>query len=179
MSPFIDNSGLLRVGGRLRHYSHDGSKKFPLLLPANHRFIDLLIHYIHIKYCHAGHTTVHNLINDRYWILNAKTVIRKVLSKCKTCFKTRLLALQPKMGDLPSFRVTPNTKPFLTVGVDYAGPFNITMSRVRGSKRLKAYICIFICLTTKAIHTELVSDLSADTFLAALRRYMARRGRCN
>ncbi|XP_026482995.1 uncharacterized protein LOC113391263 [Ctenocephalides felis] len=79
------------------------------------------------------------------------------------------------MGDLPVPRITAS-RAFLNVGVDYAGPFNISMSRHRGARTYKAYICLFICLATKAIHLELASDLTSDTFLDCLKRFLARRG---
>lgn len=82
------------------------------------------------------------------------------------------------MGDLPVLRVS-QLKPFSCVGVDYGGPFPITLSKRRGSKTQKAYLCLFICFATKAIHVEIASDLTSETFLAALRRFIARRGRCS
>lgn len=82
------------------------------------------------------------------------------------------------MGDLPVARVS-ECKAFLNTGVDYAGPFNITISKRRGVKSQKAYLCLFVCLATKALHLELASDLSTPVFLAALRRFVARRGTVN
>lgn len=80
------------------------------------------------------------------------------------------------MGNLPKYRLTPSP-PFYHCGVDYAGPFNTRDRRSRGYKTFKAYICLFICMNTKAIHLELVSSLSTETFLATLRRFIARRGK--
>ncbi|CAK9796151.1 hypothetical protein ANTPLA_LOCUS667 [Anthophora plagiata] len=79
------------------------------------------------------------------------------------------------MGNLPTSRVTP-ARAFSTCGVDYAGPLFIR-ERVRGHERYKVYIAVFICFSTKAVHIELVSDLTSDAFLAALRRFFARRGK--
>ncbi|XP_026471439.1 uncharacterized protein LOC113375709 [Ctenocephalides felis] len=79
------------------------------------------------------------------------------------------------MGDLPVPRIKAS-RAFLNVGVDYAGPFNISMSRHRGARTHKVYICLFICLATKAIDLELTSDLTSDTFLDCLKRFLARRG---
>lgn len=81
------------------------------------------------------------------------------------------------MGQLPTPRVTPN-KVFLCSGVDYAGPINIRVSKGRGNKSYKGYIALFICLSTRAIHLEAVSDMTTKGFLAAFRRFVARRGRC-
>jgi hypothetical protein len=80
------------------------------------------------------------------------------------------------MGNLPSLRVKP-VRPFLNCGVDYAGPFLIRQGGRRSKMNVKAYAALFICLVTKAIHIELVSDLTTEAFLAALRKFMARRGR--
>ncbi|CAK1591379.1 unnamed protein product [Parnassius mnemosyne] len=82
------------------------------------------------------------------------------------------------MGDLPELRVTP-TRPFSRSGVDFAGPVYVLNSKGRGAKSRKAYICIFICMAVKAIHLEMVSDLTSDAFIAAFKRFVARRGRCN
>lgn len=82
------------------------------------------------------------------------------------------------MGDLPSARVTP-ARSFLKSGVDYAGPIQILPTRGRGAKCDKAYIAIIVCMATKAMHLELVGDLTTDTFIAAFRKFIARRDKCN
>lgn len=81
------------------------------------------------------------------------------------------------MGRLPPARIS-QLKPFQNVGVDYGGPFNITIGKRRGIKSQKAYICLFVCFVTKAVHLELASELSAEAFIAALRRFVSRRGLC-
>lgn len=80
------------------------------------------------------------------------------------------------MSDLPRFRVS-QLNAFSHVGVDYGGPFRVTMGKMRGAKTYKAYLCLFVCMSTKALHLELASELTAEAFLAALRRLIARRGR--
>ncbi|XP_013168607.1 PREDICTED: uncharacterized protein LOC106118494 [Papilio xuthus] len=79
------------------------------------------------------------------------------------------------MGQLPEARVTPS-RPFLRSGVDYAGPINIRPTKGRGYHSTKGYICLFVCMATKAIHLEVVSDMTAQSFLAAFKRFVARRG---
>ncbi|XP_026464924.1 uncharacterized protein LOC113367541 [Ctenocephalides felis] len=80
------------------------------------------------------------------------------------------------MGNLPKYRVTPQS-PFFICGVDYGGPILLRDRQTRGYKKFKAYICLFVCLVTKAIHIELVSDLTTNSFLATFKRFMARRGK--
>lgn len=177
LNPFIDKSGLLRVGGRLRYAPISYNRKFPILLPSHHHFTRLLIKSLHLRYLHAGIQTVHFLVLQQFWILSAKRIIRRVLSQCVRCWKTQPIATSPTMSPLPSSRVS-QVKPFLYVGIDFAGPFHITMSKGRGTRTTKAYLCLFVCLTIKAIHLELVSDLSASAFIAAFQRFVSRRGRC-
>jgi biotin-(acetyl-CoA carboxylase) ligase len=81
------------------------------------------------------------------------------------------------MGSLPVYRVTPSP-PFAYTGVDFAGPFNIRMSKGRRAKRYKGYVAVFICLVTKSAHLEVVNDLTTDAFLAAYKRFTAKRGHC-
>lgn len=177
LNPFIDEKGLLRVGGRLSYAKLSYDKRFPILLPNNSKLTTLLIYDIHVTYLHCGVQTTHFLLSQHFWIISAKKLIRKVLSKCFDCWKTNPKSLQPPLGNLPKFRIS-EAKAFSNVGTDFCGPFSITMSRLRGAKTLKSYVCLFICCATKAVHLELVSDMSTEGFLAALRRFIARRGRC-
>ncbi|XP_042895210.1 uncharacterized protein [Parasteatoda tepidariorum] len=72
---------------------------------------------------------------------------------------------------LPRDRITP-CLPFATIGIDFAGSLY-----VRNLKPLNtAYIALFTCSTTRAVHIELVSDLTTDKFLMALKRFVGRRG---
>ena len=92
------------------------------------------------------------------------------------CFRASPKSDQPLMGELPSNRVTP-TFPFTETGVDYAGPFILKDRRGRGHKKFKGYVSLFICMATKAVHLELVSELSTQGFLCALKRFISRRGK--
>ncbi|KMQ91222.1 hypothetical protein RF55_8940 [Lasius niger] len=80
------------------------------------------------------------------------------------------------MGSLPAGRVTVS-KPFLHCGVDYAGPIILREGKRRNARNHKAYISIFVCFATKGVHIELVSDLTSESFIAALRRFISRRGK--
>lgn len=80
------------------------------------------------------------------------------------------------MGSLPTNRITPSP-PFSYIGVDYAGPFFTKERRSRGNHKSKTYLCLFICFSTKAIHLEFVTNLTTECFIAALRRFISRRGK--
>lgn len=80
------------------------------------------------------------------------------------------------MTPLPSFRVKPQIRPFAAVGLDYADPIWIRTTKGRGHKACKGYIAIFLCCATRAVHLEVVSDYSAEGFIAVYKRFSARRG---
>lgn len=179
LCPFVDDAGLLRVGGRLSRASLEFDVKHPLLLARDDRLTYLLIDEYHHRFMHPGIQTLHNLLSQHFWILSPKRAIHAVISNCLKCFRVRPLgAPAPLMGDLPSYRVN-KLKAFLSSAVDFGGPYDISLGRGRGNKTYKGYICVFVCTSTKAVHTELVTELSSEAFLAALRRFVARRGRCN
>ncbi|BET00202.1 Pao retrotransposon peptidase [Nesidiocoris tenuis] len=177
LDPFL-SEGVLRVGGRLQNAAFPYEQQHPILLPSKGKFVELLIDQYHIDLLHAGpHVLLANL-RLKYWIPAARTMVRSRVHKCNTCYRTRPKPVLPKMAPLPQFRVTGN-QVFERVGVDYAGPFHITPLRRRGQRTLtKAYFCLFICLAVKAVHIELVSDLSTEMFLAAFKRFLSRRGPC-
>ncbi|CAK9833172.1 hypothetical protein ANTRET_LOCUS9895 [Anthophora retusa] len=79
------------------------------------------------------------------------------------------------MGDLPQSRVS-SSRPFHNVGVNYCGPLYIKEKRFRNRNKIKVYVAIFVCMSTKAVHLELVSDLTTEAFIACLKRLFSRRG---
>lgn len=178
LKPFLDNNNILRVGGRLSHSELNFETKHPALLPRNHRLTELIIQTVHNENFHPGLQTLQYLILQNFWILSPRRAIRHVISQCYRCFRAKPIALQPVMADLPRSRIT-QLKAFQVVGCDYAGPFNITLHRHRGNRTTKAYLCLFVCFATKALHLELASDMSSEAFLACLHRFIGRRGRCN
>ncbi|GIY59832.1 reverse transcriptase [Caerostris darwini] len=173
LNPFLDNSGILRVGGRLRHTNIAYGHKHPILLPKRHILTDLIVRHYHEILLYAGSQLVQS-IQEQYWIIGSRDVIRHLIKKCVKCCRIRASITNQMMSDLPTTRISPSPT-FLRCGVDYAGPFQIRASKGRGSKSFKAYIALFVCFTTRAIHLELVTDLSADAFIAALKRFISRR----
>ncbi|CAI6367665.1 unnamed protein product [Macrosiphum euphorbiae] len=178
LCPYIDKDGILRVGGRLNNMqSINADKRNPVLLPAQSKLTILIFMHEHYRQIHVGPQALLATIRDQYWPLNGRNIARSVVNKCVICFKTKPFTFQPVMGDLPKARMQPG-RAFATTGMDFAGPIKIKTSARRNAPILKAYICVFVCFATKAVHIELVSDLSTDAFLAALRRFWSRRGYC-
>ena len=103
--------------------------------------------------------------------------MRRYIHRCLRCARWRAVSPQPLMGNLPKSRITPS-RPFQHTGVDFAGPIWLRTTRGRGHKAYKAFLCVFVCFSSRAVHLEAVSDYSADAFLAAFRRFASRRGLC-
>ncbi|XP_076664979.1 uncharacterized protein LOC143367238 [Andrena cerasifolii] len=177
LNPYLDDQGLLRVGGRLRHAALPLDAKHQFLLPRNSRLTELLVNDAHERTLHGGTQLTLATLRQHYWIPQGRQRVKAILHRCVTCARWRSSTGQQLMGDLPAVRVTP-TRPFLHVGVDYAGPLTLLMARGRGQRTHKGYIALFVCLSTRAVHLELVSDYSTEAFLAALRRFTSRRGFC-
>ncbi|XP_050315300.1 uncharacterized protein LOC126749647 [Anthonomus grandis grandis] len=114
-------------------------------------------------------------VRDRFWPTSGRNLAKQVVKQCARCFRFNATSASHIMGNLPDFRVTQN-RPFYNVGVDYCGPFLIKDRSTRNYKTSKAWLCLFVCLSVKAIHLELVSSLSTEAFIATLRRFFSRRG---
>ncbi|GIY23158.1 reverse transcriptase [Caerostris darwini] len=82
LNPFLDNSGILRVGGRLRHANIAYGHKHPILLPKRHILTDLIVRYYHEILLHACPQLVQSSIQEQYWIIGARDVIRHLIKKC-------------------------------------------------------------------------------------------------
>lgn len=175
LNPFIDEQGILRVGGRLNQADISFDQKHPMILPPKTHFTNLLIKHEHESLKHAGPQTVLANIRLRFWPLNGLREIKKVIRNCVVCYRFKTKPSQQVMGALPADRVS-IVRPFLKVGLDFGGPIFIKQSKLRRSSTTKCYIALFVCMVTKAIHIELVSSLSTEVFLLTLKRFIARRG---
>lgn len=175
LDPFMDNEGLLRVGGRLQKAAHEFDKKHPIILP-KHKLTQLILRNEHVRLQHCGPTLLLCSVRERFWPINGKNLAKHIIRKCVLCFKANPVAEKYFMGNLPEFRVN-QYLPFFNTGLDYAGPLLIKDRSTRGAKLTKAYICLFVCMSVKAIHLELVPDLTTECFLAALKRFIGRRGK--
>jgi hypothetical protein len=168
----VMSDGLLRVGGRLHEASMPMESKHPVILPKNNHVSDLVLRQIHCDLKHSGRNHMLSSLRQRYWVVNAPSAIRKLISKCVTCRRQRSPVGEQKMANLPLDRLVPDEPPFTRVGVDYFGPFEIKQRRCR----VKRYGVIFTCLTSRAVHLEVAASLDTDSYINALRRFVARRG---
>ncbi|XP_062557358.1 uncharacterized protein LOC134222232 [Armigeres subalbatus] len=175
-NPMLDSEGILRIGGRIDRSSQPFESRHQILLPGAHPFTMLLLRSQHERLLHAAPQLLTNTIRLRFWILGGRSAIRRVVHSCVTCFRAKPKVIEQFMAELPSQRVTAS-RPFAIVGVDFWGPIYLK-PRHRRDAPPKAYVSVFVCFCTKAVHLELVVDLSTAKFLQAFRRFVSRRGLC-
>ena len=172
LDPVIKN-GLICVGGRLKHAPYEYEHmKHPAILPKRHHVSNLVIQHFHELSGHSGQEYVLSIIREYFWIIQARVPVKKVCRSCFSCKRRSQAPCKQKMADLPVNRVTPDKPPFTFIGVDYFGPFLVK----RGRATEKRYGVIFTCLTVRAVHIEIANNLDTDSFINALRRFIARRG---
>jgi len=164
------------VGGRLQNSNMRFDFKHPIILDKCH-LSDLIIKKTYAETLRGGINIMRNQIQRVIWIFRLRDFLKKILRERVVCARYRQCSGKQLMGNLLKYRVNASY-PFLNTGINYAGPYHLKCSRNRGQKTFKGNISVFMCMATKAIHLEAVSDLSSDAFLAALKRFISRRGKC-
>ena len=177
LNPFLDRDGILRVGGRLHRSDLSLGEKHPILFPKNHHLTKLLIQHYHKKVHHQGRVITQGEIRQAgYWIVDGHKQVSKALRTCVTCRQLRGKCLTQEMADLPADR-TETGAPFTNVGVDVFGPWVIKQRKLRGAPaEVKRWGLVFTCLASRAVHIEVLHSMDADSFICALRRFVAIRG---
>ena len=173
LTPYLDADGLLRVGGRLEHADLPFESRHQIILPPGHDVTRLIVDDRHRKLSHCGVDHLLSALRERFWILRGRSTARRWTLACPFCRNRRAKPQPPIMSCLPRSRLDDSGRPFSTVGVDYFGPVHVRHLR-RNEKR---YGVLFTCLTSRAIHLEVAHSLDVDSFLMALRRMIARRGK--
>ncbi len=176
--PYLDSNGVLRVSGRLENSKLPENAKHQMILPSDSYLTVLIIRSIHYNNFHCGFQLTCSTLLSQFWVLRGRVKIRHIIRSCVKCRRHRSKVAEQLMGNLPSSRVTPS-RPFLHTGVDFAGPFTLKNFVGRPPKTYKGYLCIFVCMVTKAVHIEAVSSLTTEAFIATLRRFVSRRGLCS
>ena len=172
LDPFMDENGLIRVGGRIQQSSEPFEIKHPIVLPKDHFLTHLLVRHLHERTQHQGKgMTINEVRNNGFWVLGLSSLVSSLIHACVMCRRHRRSPSGQKMSDLPEERVEPSS-PFTHVAVDYFGPCYIK----DGRKELKRYGVLFTCLSTRAVHIETANTLDSDSYINALRRFLCVRG---
>lgn len=179
LNPRLDDHGVMRVGGRLDKAAVSYDIKHPVIIPKGSRLAWLLMDLAHRVNHHGGIQLMMQHIREKYWIPQLRDELKQYSRKCVECVRNKPLTEDQLMADLPADRVTPGY-PFEVSGVDYAGPFQIKHTDKDGNVivTVKAWTAVFVCMKTRAVHLDIVEDLTSSAFIACYERFVARRGPC-
>ena len=169
LCPFLDDKGLIRVGGRVSRTNIDG--RHPYVIPHQDPVARSIIRETHAV-AHVGVEWTISLVRRKFWITKARTLARKIIKDCVTCKKLFHKTCTQQMADLPLERVSADKPPFTFVGIDVFGPLYVKVLR----SEVKRYGCLYTCFTTRAVHIEKLNSLDTESFLNCFRRFIARRG---
>ena len=162
-----DERGVLVCRGRIQ-----GS--YPIFVPDGHSLALKIVEQAHLRTLHGGVGMTMSHVREEYWIPRLRRLARKTIKNCYGCRRFQAKALeQPTPGILPRDR-TEGSRPFQTIGVDFAGPMKF---KKRNKTEGKAYIVLYACSLTRAIYIDLLNSLSTAEFIRSLKGFIARKGR--
>ncbi|KAJ8048206.1 hypothetical protein HOLleu_00422 [Holothuria leucospilota] len=133
LDPFLDQKGIIRVGGRLGRFSIDRNVKHPVIVPKKCHVAELLVRHFHESVAHQGRGITSNEIRaNGYWIIGCSVLVGKVINKCDTCRKLRNVSSQPKMSDLSTDRV------------ETCSPFTYHKERAQRVKEIWCFVYMYV-----------------------------------
>lgn len=94
LKPFLDKNGLISVGGRLQHSDFSFREQHPYVLPANHRYSELLVQHCHERVMHSGVRDTLVQMRERYWVLKGRQLVKRVVSHCYICRRLKVKPAQ-------------------------------------------------------------------------------------
>lgn len=177
LNPVLDENGLIRVGGRLAHAQLNSEERNPVILPGRHHISTLVIQHYHKQVQHQGRLFTEGAIRTAgFWLVGGKACVSSVLHKCFICRRLRGKNQHQLMADLPEERLN-TSPPFSYVGLDVFGPFTVIARRTRGGHaHSKRWAVLFSCMSTRAVHIEVIETMDTSSCINALRRFFAIRG---
>ena len=171
---FRDSSGIWRCDGRLGNSAAPPGAKHPILLDKDHHLTNLVLNECHERVMHGGVKATLTELRSKYWIVRGRQLVKKVLHKCVICRRFQAKPYcSPPAPPLPSFRVN-EARPFSYTGVDFAGPLYVRETIASTSR--KVWICLYTCCVTRAVHLDVVPDMTAQAFIRSFKCFTSRRG---
>ncbi len=172
---YLSQDGVLTIRSRVRDDLAPLQPRLYTILSLRSPLTKLFVRSLHVEKNHPGASTLLATLAEDYYIPNVKSLLKSLSRTCVVCQKSYLRVAHQQMRILPTHRTRPSP-PFERIGIDFAGPYIIQRGNPRKPTRVKVYTCLFICMSTRAIHLELCSDLSTEAFLAAFQIFCNRRG---
>jgi hypothetical protein len=169
LTPFLDEAGVLRLGGRLSRAKLPYDVLHPPILPGKHPLARLIIRAFHESMHHVGTDFVLAHTRQHFWITNGREVVKRVRNECVACRRFRPKAALQMMADVHRARLGAGLPPFTYASVDYFGPIDVT----HGRGTAKRWGVLFTCMVTRAVYVDVAISLSAKDFLMVMRRFVS------
>ncbi|GFY01685.1 integrase catalytic domain-containing protein [Trichonephila clavipes] len=151
-NPFLDTDELIRVGGRLQKSKFSYLQKHPIILPAKHYFVNLTVRDSHEKVFHGDISETLLEIRERFWLIKVRQTVKNILKKCVPCKRFSSTSGVQVTTPLPGLCVE-QSAPFSVVGIDFG-------STLYTKNENKHNNVLFTCAVTRALHLELVNNLT-------------------
>lgn len=173
-----DENGIIRCLTRMKWARVSRDEAEPILLPKKTPLTKLLILSIHYNNRHAGTAHTLAILRRQHWLPQGRREVYMTLKNhCHVCRRFEAEPYKnPDIAPLPEFRINRTERPFTNVGLDTFGPFRVQTTFEGKTIIHKRWIVIFTCLVVRAIHLEVLQDMTADEFLVSLRKFVGRRG---
>ena len=191
---YQDEQEIWRCWGRLGNADLPFNTRYPMLLPKTHRFTELVVRRSHLRVLHSGAKDTLTKLRSKFWIPGGRSLVRQLIKKCVICRRYNASYYRPPLPPpLPVYRVKGGLA-FTSIGIDYAGPVTIkhythtshhtthTRTKQLGLRNAytsyegKAWVSLFTCCTSRAVHLDVVMDLTAKSFIRCFKRFISRRG---
>ena len=171
LSLFVDPEGIIRCSGRYKYTGMEYKLKYPILLPRQSHLTSMIVQHRHVKAKHAGMKTTLIELREDFWVPRARKLVQTLINKCIICRRINAKPfIAPPPPPLPPTRLS-DLPPFTHTGVDYAGPLYL---KERGcNDAYKAYIALFTCASSRAVHLELVPSMNSPAFKNCLSRFVS------
>ena len=156
-----------RCSGRMSNSSLRLAAQIPVLLNKKHRLATLIVMDAHKCVMHNRVQEALAELRSTYWLIRGRQFVCKLIHGCTICRKLEAKhceEIPPPL--LPEYRVHQSC-PFQTTGVDFAGPLYVRASHHAGTA--KVWLCLYMCCITRAVHLDLVPDLTAIIFMRSFR----------
>ena len=181
LQPFYDASAhLAKVGGRLQFSGLPEETIHPVILPAKNVYVERYVMQLHLAMSHMAAEGLLCHIRMRFWLLQGRREVKRILRKCIKCYRLRAPAFQQVIAPFPKARVA-NQCAFVDIALDYAGPFFVLKEKIFRTDEeefAKVWILLATCLASRAVHLEYMVKMDADHLINAIQRMIARRGHC-
>ena len=172
-SPFISPNGLIRSSSRIKGLMEVGfNVKYLIFSDERHPFVKLFLEHTHKKHYRQGVEYLRSIVQKHHKVLKLRSSLRSIKAHCLRCREFQAVTMQTIMSDIPKERLAYQSPPFTNNGVDYFGPFYVTVRRTTE----KRWGFLFNCLTTRAVQVEIVTSMDTSSCAMGIERFVSRRG---